>query len=144
LFLGDDVVAFSFQALRHIVSVTGVWFMAMTSADAATIQPGMWSGNGATLTTAPQQTRLDVGTGIALIKGGLHPDAKGNFKAIGMFEAFAPGPQRADVAPVMRKAHISGRTVGTSIELTMHVDGERAMRKFVLKQGRGAKLVRPL
>jgi hypothetical protein len=118
--------------------------MSMTSADAATIQPGVWSGNGATLTSAPQQTRIDVGTGVALIKGGLHPDAKGNFKAIGLFEVYAPGPQRADVAPVMHKAHISGRTVGTSIELTMHVEGEREMRKFVLKQGRSAKLVRPL
>ena len=118
--------------------------MSMTSANAATIQPGVWSGDGAILTTAPQQTRIDVGTGVAVIKEPFHPDAKGNFKAMGLFEAYTPGPQRADVPPVMHKAHISGRTVGTSIELTMHVEGERAMRKFTLKQGRGVKLIRPL
>ena len=118
--------------------------MSMTSADAATIQPGTWSDNGATLTTAAQQSRIDVGTGVAVIKGPLRTDARGNFKAVGLFEHYLPGPQRADVAPVMHKARISGRTVGTSIELSMHVEGERAARKFVLKQGRAAKLIRPL
>ena len=137
-------MAYSFRVLRRLVSVAGVSFMAITSASAATVQPGVWSGNGATLTTAPQQSRIDVGTGVALIKGPLQTDAKGNFKAMALFEVYAPGPQRADVAPVMRKAHIAGRLVGTSIEVTMHIEGERAMRKFMLKQGRGAKLIRPM
>jgi hypothetical protein len=118
--------------------------MSMTSADAATIQPGSWRGNGAVLTTAPQQTRIELGTGMAVIKGPLTVDSAGRFKATGMFETYAPGPQRADVPPVMHMAHIQGRVVGTAIELTLHVEGERAMRKFTLAQGRVAKLIRPM
>jgi hypothetical protein len=137
-------MAYSFRTFGHLVSVAGVALMSMTSAAAATVQPGSWSGTGATLTTAAQQSRIDVGTGVAVIKGPLQTDSKGNFKATGLFEVYAPGPQRADVAPVMHKAHVAGRVIGTSIELTMHVEGERATRKFVLTQGRVAKLIRPM
>jgi hypothetical protein len=133
-----------FQAFRHLFSIAGVAFMTTSSADAGPVQPGTWSGNGAVLTTSPQQTRFDVGSGLAVIKGPLNADAKGQFKTTGMFEVYKPGAQRADDRPVMRMAHFQGRVMGPTVELTMHVEGERAMRKFVLTQGRVAKLIRPM
>jgi hypothetical protein len=137
-------MAHPFRAFGRLVTLAGVALMSMSSASATTVQAGTWRGNGAVLTTTAEQSRIDVGTGLAVIKGPLKTDAKGNFKVMGMFEAYEPGPQRADVAPKMHLAHIQGRVTGTTIALTMHVDGERAMRKYVFTQGRVAKLIRPM
>jgi hypothetical protein len=116
----------------------------MTTAHAASVSPGTWRTSDAVMTIGAKQTRIDLGTGSAAIDGPLKTDAAGRFDATGHFELFKPGPQRADQPPKLLMAHIQGRVTANTVEMTMRVDGERAMRKFIFTQGRVAKLIRPM
>ena len=116
--------------------------MPVTSANAAPVASGVWSAPGAVLTINGQRSRIELGTAEAAIDGPINPDAQGRFKTKGQFQSYTPGPQRADAPPMMRHAHIQGRVTADRLELNMHVEGERAMRRYVFKKGRQAKLIR--
>lgn len=133
-----------FLSKRWSLALLSGAMMMPTTADAGTIPVATWRGNGAVMTTTAQQSRIDTGTGVAVIKGPIATDAVGRFKTVGTFEIYAPGPQQADVPPALHKAQISGRITGSTVELTMRVHGEKAPRKFTFVQGRAPKLIQPL
>ncbi len=111
---------------------------------ATTVPPGTWHGDAAVLTIDARQIRIEAGTGLATLKAPLRTDAKGRFKSTGSFEAYRPGPQRADVPPSIHPALVTGSIKDGVIVLNMRVDGERSARKFTFSHGRVAKIVRPM
>ena len=125
-------------------TAAGIMTMSIDDAAAGTMASGTWSTRGASLVVGAEQSKLELDTGAAVINGPLKIDAAGRFKASGSFEHYLPGPQRADEPSAMHKVLIKGRLTGATITMTMQVAGERGTRKFLLTQGRPAKLIRPL
>ena len=122
--------------------ITGAMMMPVISANAAPVANGIWSAPGAVLTIDGQRSRIELGMAEAAIDGPINVDAQGRFKTKGQYQSYTPGPQRADVPPVMRHAHIQGRVTADRLELNMHVEGESTMRRYVFQKGRQFKLHR--
>ena len=132
------------QLFLGTAAAFGAMTMSVNGAAAGTVASGTWSTRGASLVVGAEQSKLELDTGAAVINGPLKIDAAGRFKASGSFEHYLPGPQRADEPSAMHKVLIKGRLTGATITMTMQVAGERGTRKFLLTQGRPAKLIRPL
>jgi hypothetical protein len=134
----------SFRSLLGITALLGATLMSSANASAAkTSAPtGVWGTTNGVLTFGAKQSRIEWGHGEVAIDGSVKVDANGRFKAKGRYYAYTPGPDRIDASPAMRDAHIEGRIVGDSMQLTMHVDGEREIRRFVFKKGQQTKLHR--
>jgi hypothetical protein len=130
------------RAFFGSAAITGAAIMSANSAHAAPVASGVWSTPGAVLTIGGQRSRIELGTAEAAIDGPITADAQGRFKTKGEFQSYTPGPQRGDVPPLTRHAHIQGRVTADRLELTMHVEGESTMRRYVFKKGRQAKLIR--
>ena len=116
--------------------------MSVTSAQAAPVASGVWRAPGAVLTIGGQRSRIELATAEASIDGPINADAQGRFKTKGQFQTYTPGPQRADEPPMMRHAHIQGRVTADRLEMTVQVEGESTMRRYVFKKGQPAKLIR--
>ena len=132
------------QLFLGTAAAFGAMTMSIDDAAAGTMASGTWNTRGASLVVGAEQSKLDLDTGAAVINGPLKMDAAGRFEASGSFEHYLPGPQRADEPSAMHKVLIKGRLTGATITMTMQVAGERGTRKFLLTQGRPAKLIRPL
>ena len=105
---------------------------------------GVWGAQDAVLTVGPQSSRIEWGHAEAIIDGPIKIDANGAFKALGHYQAYAPGPDRIDAARPKSDAQFEGRVVGDSIKMTMRITGERATRHYVFKKGLRTKLHRML
>ena len=115
----------------------------MSPASAAAPAPnGIWGAKDAVLTIGAQQSRIEWGHAAAAIDGPIKTDANGRFKLTGHYHTYTPGPDRVGATPAMRDAHIEGRITGNSMQMTIHVAGERAARRYIFTKGQQTKLHR--
>ena len=118
---------------------------AMTLSGAA--QPpltGEWAGDRARLTLLATGGTIDYDCGSGTIKGPLRLDSRNRFSAKGSFEAYNPGPTRADTAPSSRPTVYRGAVNGDALTLVVQIAGESGSRTLNLVRGKRIKLIRCL
>lgn len=123
--------------------LAGALMIVGTAAVAADPLTGQFGGDDVRLTLDAAGGRVETGCAAGLLDGPIHTDAQGQFTARGSFEAYQPGPQRADVAPGARQARYSGVVRGSDVELTIAVAGKPPLA-FRLTRDRRTKLIRCL
>jgi hypothetical protein len=130
---------------RGLFIFMGISLMSPVDVSAAsTAANGVWGTTDAVLTIGARQSRIEWGNAEAAINAPITPDANGRFKTTGHYHTYTPGPDREGASPAARDARIEGRIVGDSMEMTLHISGERAARRYVFKKGKQAKLHRML
>lgn len=134
------------QSLRSVFGTAaflGVVLMLPSSLAAAPAAAnGIWGAKDAVLTIGAHQSRIEWGHAEAAIDGPINTDAKGRFKSTARYHAYTPGPDRVGTAPAMRDAHIEGRFIGDTIEMTLHIVGDKAIQRYTFKKGQQTKLHR--
>ncbi len=142
--MSDDI--YLHRTVRFFSSAAillGSFLMSSASASGAAPSPnGIWGAKDAVLTIGAKQSRIEWGHAAAAIDGPLKTDANGRFKLTGQYHVYTPGPDRVGAAPAVRDAHIEGRILGNSMQMTIHVAGERAVRRYVFTKGQQTKLHR--
>jgi hypothetical protein len=100
---------------------------------------GDWGAPGTNLSVGADGARLEQDCA----SGSFAPvvlDAGGHFRTTGRYEAYAPGPQRADESPAGNAA-FEGRIEGDTLRLTIRpADGPP--QELMLSRGMRAKLIR--
>jgi hypothetical protein len=133
------------RAVFALGVLLGVAHMLPTSAAAdSAAANGIWGAQDAVLTIGATASRIEWGHAEATINGPIKMAADGHFKVVGRYRALAPGPDRIKGVPATSTAHIEGHIIGDSMQMTMHVSGERAVRRYVFKKGQQTKLHRML
>jgi hypothetical protein len=126
------------------IAILAIGASPMATANAGAGPLGVWGAQNAVLTIGSSKSRIEWGAAEATINGPIKPDAKGRFKTTGHYLAYTPGPDRVDIAPARRDAHIEGRVVGDIIEMTMHIAGDKTTQRYTFKKGQRSKLIRML
>lgn len=112
---------------------------AMTSGASAPPLLGQWGAPGANLTIGAEGARLEQDCASGSF-GPVRADARGRFKTVGRFEAYQPGPQRADES-AGGNAGFEGALDGDTLRLTIRPAGGVA-QELSLMRGKRAKLIR--
>ena len=110
------------------------------SAGATGSLTGLWGAPGANLTLDPEGGRLQQDCAQGSF-GPVQLDGKGRFQAAGRFEAYVPGPQRAEEDGSGTAAHFEGAMDGDTLVLTVR-PGQGAPQTLRLTKDRQVKLIR--
>lgn len=100
---------------------------------------GQWGAPGANLTIGADGARLDQECASGSF-GPVQADSRGYFKTAGRFEAYQPGPQRADETPG-GNAGFEGHLQGDTLRLTIR-PAQGPPQELTLMRGKRAKLIR--
>ena len=123
--------------VARIAALFGI--AAMTAGASAPPLLGQWGGPGVNLTFGADGARLEQDCASGSF-GPVRADARGHFKTSGRFEAYGPGPQRADETPGGNAA-FEGQLAGDTLHLTIRPAGG-APQQMTLLRGKRAKLIR--
>jgi hypothetical protein len=103
---------------------------------------GMWGGRQIRLHAGANGAMIEMDCAQGHIEGPIKLDHGQHFIAKGSYEAFAPGPQQADIAPAARKARYSGTISGDTLTLDVAVSPKGTKQSYTLTRGKNVKIIR--
>lgn len=131
--------------LQH--SLLGVLLMTMHAVSAGHsggAVEGQWGGDQLRLVIGPQGGRVATGCAEGNFSGPVTLAADGSFRADGVFDQQAAGPQRADEPSRHASARYTGELRDGLMTLSILPDGASQAQVFKLRRGHDFKIIRCL
>lgn len=116
----------------------------VSAAQPAALLDGQWGGEQLRLMISPQGGRLVAGCADGSFEGPLALAADGRFQVDGVFDQYAPGPQRAAEPARHTTAHFTGELRDGLMTLSILPDGASQPQVFILRRGLAGKIIRCL
>jgi hypothetical protein len=105
---------------------------------------GSWGGDRVNAQFNAKGAVLEYDCAKGLISQIVVPDPTGRFAVSGTHERYRPGPDLVDQASNLKPASYLGAVVGTTLTLTVRIDGDPVLHTYRLEKNRHIKLARCL
>ncbi|HXQ69061.1 MAG TPA: hypothetical protein VN844_01120 [Pyrinomonadaceae bacterium] len=122
--------------LLVMVGGVGLVYSRMTQG----IPRGEWGGTHINMNVGEQSAKVEFDCAHGEIPGPLTVDGEGKFKLPGTFTPERGGPIRADETSRATPAMYSGTIKGTTMTLTMKIEGSDETETFTLEKGKAGEL----
>ena len=129
--------------MQRRVSFLVVALMLSSAAEASPLV-GTWGGDRMILAATASGARVKTDCAAGAISGPIELHRDGTFEAMGSFERYRGGPQRADEDVQVPGASYSGKLDSGTLTLNITTTADRVRHQFVLRRGAAVKLVRCL